>query len=174
MKIRAIAVLLASCILLSAAQPALAVSEPPRPPISPESSPFDDAPDGSGHTFYSPTLDAQGVSPYFNTSEGEMTTQLDPGTIALCNAGFGDVSVQRFDDVPDLDHVDLFCGNANAGYVHIRANHQLDWTTTSTLSGAVRSGTTSWCTRWGRHCGGPSPATRTTSEMGNSATRHRS
>lgn len=60
------------------------------------------------------------------TSEGD--TDLDPGTIALCNAGFGDVSVKSY-DVPVLDHIDMLCGDDASGYVHIRKNHENDWQT---------------------------------------------
>ena len=50
---------------------------------------------------------------------------LDPGTIALCNSGFGDVSVKSWDI--GIGHVDLFCGDSNSGYVHIREAHEAEW-----------------------------------------------
>lgn len=52
--------------------------------------------------------------------------QLDPGTIALCNAGFGDVSVRSWNN-SSIGHIDLFCGDNSSGYVHIRTDHQADW-----------------------------------------------
>ncbi|WP_202565801.1 hypothetical protein [Agreia sp. COWG] len=63
--------------------------------------------------------------------QGEATSLLDPGTIGLCNAGFGDVSVQSWDN--DLGHIDLFCGDGASGYIHIRdggdneVGHQDEW-----------------------------------------------
>lgn len=51
---------------------------------------------------------------------------LDPGTIALCNAGFGNVSVASWNN-NSIGHVDLFCGDISSGYVHIRSGHQSDW-----------------------------------------------
>ncbi|KZX21969.1 hypothetical protein [Rathayibacter tanaceti] len=62
------------------------------------------------------------------------TSLLDPGTIGLCNAGFGDVSVKSWDDTV-LGYVDLFCGDSASGYIHIRdgdgslndVGHEADW-----------------------------------------------
>jgi hypothetical protein len=53
------------------------------------------------------------------------TDGLDPGTIGLCNSGFGDVSVKSWDI--GIGHVDLFCGDSNSGYVHIREAHEAEW-----------------------------------------------
>lgn len=57
----------------------------------------------------------------------EDPARLPPGTIALCNSGLGDVSVQRYDNARSLGVVDLRCGDSNSGYVHIRASHQGQW-----------------------------------------------
>jgi len=59
---------------------------------------------------------------------------LDPGTIALCNAGFGNVSVQNF-QAKGLGKIDLFCGDSASGYVHIRSRHQADWQAVINLAG---------------------------------------
>lgn len=59
---------------------------------------------------------------------------LDPGTIGLCNAGFGDVSVQNF-QAKNLGKIDLFCGDSASGYVHIRTRHQSDWQTVINQAG---------------------------------------
>jgi hypothetical protein len=68
---------------------------------------------------YSPHQQAQ--------TSGVEASLLDPGTIGLCNAGFGDVSVASWDT--GIGHVDLFCGDDRSGYVHIRTDHQVDWQT---------------------------------------------
>ena len=57
----------------------------------------------------------------------EDAARLPPGTIGLCNAGWGDVSVQRYDNARFLGVVDLRCGDSKSGYVHVRANHQNQW-----------------------------------------------
>lgn len=53
---------------------------------------------------------------------------LNPVTIGSCNAGFGDVSVQRM-DAKGVGTIDLFCGDSKSGYVHIRQRHENDWQT---------------------------------------------
>jgi hypothetical protein len=64
-------------------------------------------------------------SPHQRTSTtGVEASLLDPGTMGLCNAGFGDVSVASWDT--GIGHVDLFCGDDASGYVHIRKVHQAD------------------------------------------------
>lgn len=61
----------------------------------------------------------------------DMIAFLDPGTIALCNGGLGDVSVKSWD--VSAGHIDMFCGDKNSddvwvsGYNHIRERHQTDW-----------------------------------------------
>lgn len=62
------------------------------------------------------------------TDDGTGPVELDPGTIALCNAGFGDVSVKSY-EAPVLEHIDLLCGDDASGYVHIRKNHEEAWQT---------------------------------------------
>jgi len=52
---------------------------------------------------------------------------LAPGTIALCNAGFGDTVVQSMNSSRD-GTVRMKCGDSRSGYVHIRLNHEDDWT----------------------------------------------
>ncbi|MFZ4840993.1 hypothetical protein [Mycetocola saprophilus] len=52
--------------------------------------------------------------------------RLDPGTIGLCNAGLGDVSVKNYDAVR-LGNIDLLCGDERDGYVHIRKKHEKEW-----------------------------------------------
>jgi hypothetical protein len=54
-----------------------------------------------------------------------ITPDYAPGTIALCNAGFGNVSVESWKNAHG--HIDLFCGDSTQGYVHIRTGHQADW-----------------------------------------------
>ncbi|MDQ0410449.1 hypothetical protein QF007_001572 [Clavibacter michiganensis] len=61
------------------------------------------------------------------SNNGVDASLLDPGTIGLCNAGFGDVSVASWET--GIGHVDLFCGDDRSGYVHIRTEHQVDWQT---------------------------------------------
>jgi hypothetical protein len=61
------------------------------------------------------------------SNSGVDTSLLDPGTIGLCNAGFGDVSVASWET--GIGHVDLFCGDDRSGYVHIRTDHQSQWQT---------------------------------------------
>lgn len=65
---------------------------------------------------------------------GVAKPNLDPGTIGLCNAGFGDVSVQSF-QAKGLGKIDLFCGDSASGYVHIRSRHQADWQAVINLAG---------------------------------------
>lgn len=80
-----------------------------------------------------PTADAPADAPAASTSSAG-TERLDPGTIGLCNAGFGDVSVQSWDDTV-LGHVDLSCGDSASGYIHIRdgdgtpndVGHEAEW-----------------------------------------------
>lgn len=67
-----------------------------------------------------------GVEVGGHLKRGGAQTYLNPVTIGLCNSGFGDVSVQRM-DAKGLGAIDLFCGDANSGYVHIRSRHQADW-----------------------------------------------
>ncbi|WP_445337401.1 hypothetical protein [Clavibacter sp. CFBP 8614] len=65
------------------------------------------------------------------TPPGLGDEKLSATTIALCNAGFGDVSVQSWDVT--AGHLDMFCGDKDdddmwvSGYNHIRDRHQGDW-----------------------------------------------
>lgn len=52
--------------------------------------------------------------------------RLNPITIGLCNAGFGDKKVETFASKHDEDIV-LYCGDSNSGYIHIRERHEEDW-----------------------------------------------
>ena len=65
-------------------------------------------------------------APSWSPSVLRPTKTLNPVTIGACNAGFGDVSVQAM-SARGLGKIDLKCGNANSGYVHIRDRHQRDW-----------------------------------------------
>jgi hypothetical protein len=56
----------------------------------------------------------------------QIQTRLNPLTIGLCNAGFGEVVVSSFSTKFD-GAVNLKCGDSVSGYVHIRANHQPQW-----------------------------------------------
>ncbi|MFB2583037.1 hypothetical protein ACEXQD_17445 [Herbiconiux sp. P15] len=82
-------------------------------------------------------ISAHGVAPMAHGAEiesppparvdrGDGTAELDPGTIALCNAGLGDVSVKSY-DTAELGKIDLFCGDSASGYVHIRDRHEGAW-----------------------------------------------
>lgn len=71
------------------------------------------------------TKDATSDAPWM--VQGKAVAYLAPGTIGLCNAGWGDVSVQRYDNAKYLGKIDLFCGDSGQGYVHIRARHQRQW-----------------------------------------------
>lgn len=51
---------------------------------------------------------------------------LDPITIGLCNAGFGETVIEKFPSRID-GTVSLKCGDNNSGYIHIRNRHQVDW-----------------------------------------------
>ncbi len=62
-----------------------------------------------------PAAAGRGVSP-----------DLDPGTVGLCNTGFGDVSVSHATAVR-LGRVDLRCGNTSTGYVHVRSVWEKSW-----------------------------------------------
>lgn len=55
-----------------------------------------------------------------------VSPDLDPGTVGLCNAGFGDVSVSHA-TAARLGRVDLRCGNTFTGYVHIRSLWEKSW-----------------------------------------------
>lgn len=52
--------------------------------------------------------------------------RLNPITIGLCNAGFGDKKVEKFASKHDEEIV-LYCGDSKSGYVHIREQHEEDW-----------------------------------------------
>lgn len=56
---------------------------------------------------------------------------LNPGTIALCNAGFGDTVIQSWTAKTlkkgVTKKIDLKCGDKASGYVHIRAGKQASW-----------------------------------------------
>lgn len=62
----------------------------------------------------------EGLSP-------ELSPMLAPGTIALCNAGFGETVVQSMNSARD-GTVRMKCGDSRSGYVHIRLNHESSWT----------------------------------------------
>lgn len=57
-----------------------------------------------------------------------VTPDLAPGTIALCNSGFGDVSVDNY-QAKGIGKIDLFCGDGTSGYIHIRNRHESQWAT---------------------------------------------
>lgn len=61
------------------------------------------------------------------SSAGTVSPQLAPGTIALCNLGFGDTVIGTWTAKTLKINIDLKCGDSNSGYVHIRANHQSQW-----------------------------------------------
>ena len=54
------------------------------------------------------------------------TVYLNPVTIGLCNAGFGDKKVKTFNSKNDGE-ITLYCGDSNSGYVHIRERHESQW-----------------------------------------------
>lgn len=56
----------------------------------------------------------------------EVSIQLNPITIGLCNAGFGDKRVETFDSQHDGE-ITLYCGDSASGYVHIREQHESQW-----------------------------------------------
>lgn len=57
----------------------------------------------------------------------EVSPMLAPGTIALCNAGFGETVVETMNSARD-GTVRMKCGDSRSGYVHIRLNHESSWT----------------------------------------------
>jgi len=74
----------------------------------------------------SPAQAAETPRPTVAIGGDQASPNLDPGTIALCNWGYGDVSVASY-NAAYLGTIDLRCGDSASGYVHIRANHQGQW-----------------------------------------------
>jgi hypothetical protein len=85
-----------------------------------------DAPATQAQSGWTATVGAVTFAPAVNAPKaGTVTPDYAPGTIALCNAGFGDVSVESWDNAHG--HINLNCGDDKSGYVHIRTDHQADW-----------------------------------------------
>jgi hypothetical protein len=79
-----------------------------------------------------PASSAQAATPAGASAPPDLGEEkLSATTIAFCNAGFGDVSVQSWDVT--AGHLDMFCGDEDdddiwvSGYNHIRDRHQGDW-----------------------------------------------
>ncbi len=59
---------------------------------------------------------------------------LNPWTIAACNAGFGETVVSTYASRTS-GNIDLKCGDSASGYIHIRERHENDWRQVVNIAG---------------------------------------
>ena len=123
---RTLYVLSVAVLLVTNISPATAVHEADAPPLTDSrvdlNQTWEAVASNSGESWL-----FQSAQSLESVARFDVQPMLAPGTIALCNAGFGNVVIQSMQSTRD-GKVELRCGDANSGYVHIRAGKQKAWT----------------------------------------------
>lgn len=115
-----LAVAAAVCLALITTTPAQAATTPPDGTVMLYSAATDKW--YAGAPILDPTITGGPAAP----RKDLVQPNLNPGTIAACNAGLGETVVASMTSLSD-GTVNLRCGDSASGYVHIRSRHATSW-----------------------------------------------